>query len=634
MKNGVRIKSLLLTIALATVATVSFGQAPKNDRRALQNPASNKQRTAEAMRTLSAKHEQRREKPRSLFLPRHAGTNDYSSLRAVQASKLLLDSTVVRYNPTLGEEAAEDQNKTVYQYNAAGNMILETIYDWNVATGQWREWENTGYDDRGNTVLSSSKYYYYYYEDLPMEGGHKDEYAYDHLNWKTLETRYDWEDGQWVALNKNVTVYTDNAGSYTEERTTFQWGTGAWRIADKYEATFAGQRQMRSPDSADEYWSGDDFPSLPNAGDYTEKLLTEAWWSDYEGAGNWDNGYKTEYTYDAQGLLTAMIDYWWDSENNAWATQPDSYSSYTVAYIMDGNNNVLSYTKAPVNGYSWDPEKTEYTYDAQNRAITAVSCSYDPYEQQWVNYTGYERAFDGYGNVILNISKSGWDNGSWQYQFKREYAYDASGRQTSYIQTYEYDEYDEYGYKEEYTFDSNGNELSIIRYVYDTATQTFVPLYKGESTYGDVLIYLGGGDYEYNPLTSKESRWENGDWVVEMEYKYEWTFDAANNPLSVEMWEKDGDDWTWYVAMTFYYSQHVITGIQTVSSNRLQVWISGGELKIENAESGANVQLFDISGKLMVSGILSNDKSIRISSLPAGVYFLKAGNQTVKFIKH
>jgi hypothetical protein len=608
----------------------------------MQNPASNEQRTARTEKFSPPK----REKPRSLFLP-NVRANNHSPLRAAQATKLLLDSTVVRINPAIPEEG--ESEKTVYEYNAAGQVILETNYRWDVATEQWKESDNTSYDDRGNIVLSQ------YFE---TEYRRKTEYAYDHLNWQTLSVYYNWEDGQWVGNGyKNITLYTDNAGSYTEERTTFYWENGAWKISDKEAYTYAGQRQMRSPNSSDEEQRNDDFPSLPTLG-YPENLLTEARWHSYNDDGIWGYGNKTEFTrdangriiqikyfdwngntwnepsrekadntYNAQGLLTAVNYYYWDYENNTWATQP-SGSSYTIAYIMDGNN-VASYTKTPfIHG---NYEKAEYTYDAQGRAITAFQYYY--YEQQWVKNSEYKRAFDNYGNVILFAQNSNWYNGAGQSQDTQEYAYDANGRQTmhSYIYTYN-GEYN--GYKNESIFDSNGNETQYIDYDYDAATQTFVPNYKSELTYGDILVNLGDFDNGYNPLTFKESRWENGAWVVEMDGEYRWLFDTANNPLSVEMWEKDGNQSTWYATLTYYYSEHEITtGIKTVSSNRLHVWISGAELKIENAEGGEKVQMFDISGKLMVSGQLSTDKSIRRPSLPAGVYFVKAGNQTAKFIK-
>ncbi|MDR2058334.1 MAG: hypothetical protein LBP83_08685 [Dysgonamonadaceae bacterium] len=103
---------------LAISAAAAFGQAPKTDRQTLHEQA------------LAKQHELRREKPRSLFLPSARG--NVKSLRASQATTFLLDSTVTQMNPTnplVVEEEAGNQ-RTVYSYNAAGNMILEIYYDW------------------------------------------------------------------------------------------------------------------------------------------------------------------------------------------------------------------------------------------------------------------------------------------------------------------------------------------------------------------------------------------------------------------------------------------------------------------------------------------------------------------------
>ena len=59
------------------------------------------------------------------------------------------------------------------------------------------------------------------------------------------------------------------------------------------------------------------------------------------------------------------------------------------------------------------------------------------------------------------------------------------------------------------------------------------------------------------------------------------------------------------------------------------------ELKIENAELkiGETVVIYDITGKITVNCQLSTVNSIDVSHLSSGVYFLKIGNKTAKFVK-
>jgi hypothetical protein len=190
-----------------------------------------------------------------------------------------------------------------------------------------------------------------------------------------------------------------------------------------------------------------------------------------------------------------------------------------------------------------------------------------------------------------------------------------------------------YGKKSEYGYDARGNETSFISYKYDPTAKTYVLQEKYEYTFGDVFIEGLLDDDGDNLLTVKQSRWENGAWVVKMDVKCEWAFDTANNPLSVTVSQKEGDQWIWGGTITWYYSQRKATGIETLSPNGLQVWISGDELKIARYEGSKHVQIFDMSGRLMVSGQWSDRNSIRIAHLPKAVYIVKTGGITAKFIK-
>ncbi|MDR2683579.1 MAG: T9SS type A sorting domain-containing protein, partial [Dysgonamonadaceae bacterium] len=382
------------------------------------------------------------------------------------------------------------------------------------------------------------------------------------------------------------------------------------------------------------------------------------------GALEYTGSFKYDYDFDAHGLLTSEKHYENTAENSDWIL----YGSTTYIYTKDGNGNVLSWEVIPQKiGYA--TEKTEYTYDSQNRAVTAIVYSYDSETQQFVKGSSYERGFDNSGNQIL-ATATYWENGEWTSQHIYEYAYDAAGRQTmySYIDKYKIEGnlIEVYGYKYEYAFDNNGNETLFvnynydeatdefvprdkyesaydtnnnlileINYRYDAATQTLVPNYKDEYTYGDVWVeeVLDGS---YNPLTIKEYMWTGDAWVLVMDGKYDWTFDNAGNPLTMSMSLKNGNEWVWYGTMTWYYSQHVITGIQAPAAAKgLRVRVSNGQLWIESAalKEGDAVQIFDIAGRKASEGSLRNGQSLPVSHLPKGVYIVKVGNQAVKFVK-
>jgi hypothetical protein len=641
-------KILFVSMLLLSMAAASFGQAPKPDRQARTSLASDKQ--TQGM-------QQRKKSP--LLLPhaaRNAETRRSTILRAAQESKLLLDSVV----SVFGEEIM----KTAYVYNAAGKLIFETDYEWNDNTEQWEEEYQTGYDNRGNRILSM-------YRDGSY--GYKTEYACDYLNWQTLEASYEWQNGQWIYKGKTLTSYTDNADSYVETILKYEWNNNEYPY-EMLKNTYSGQRQMLSNDDGNEEFDVHDefeFPALPtpekpfpanlvaeeNRGGYDNDngvfnygskreytSVVDGYIREYKDY-DWDKNSnamvyeittKYDYTFDAQGLLTSVMRYYNSVENSDWVLDEESY---TYSYTKDGNGNVLSWTQASQQE-DYVTRKVEYTYDAQNRALTAIDYRYDYETQHLVKEQSYERNFDAGGNLILS-ALTYWNNDEWDSKYI--YAYDAAGRQTMYSYIYKTSEgnVSVYGYKYEYAFDANGNRILEIEYNYDAATQTFVPNYKSEYTFGNVpIIGVFGNekeDYQYNPLTGKESDWEGNDWVLKEEYECEWTFDAYNNPLTVSVLSKEGDQWILDESITWYYSQHNLSGISVPATVKdLHVRISNGELWIENAalKEGDTVQIFNIAGRKTIESKQRNGQSIAVSHLPKGVYFVNVNGKTVKIIKN
>jgi hypothetical protein len=714
-------KILFVWMLLLSVATVGFGQAPKQDRQERTGLASDKQ---------TQRMQQRKKSP--LRLPHTAGNAEMrrsTVLRAAQESKLLLDSVVTQMNP---EYETEGNSKNAYVYNAAGKLILETENDdWDANTGQWESESQIGYDDRGNEILYM---YLYDYESEPY--GSKTEYAYDHLNWPILYERYSLQDGQWVGFydGKGLTSFTDNADSYVKTLWQYYWDNDAWRPFEMHENTYSGQRQMFLPNDENEEVRYEDveFPALPTAEKlFPANLLAEEIRREYDNDnGVFNYGWKREYTvvdgyireykdyswnknskamvytgsikydytFDA-GLLNVAMRYYNSAENSDWVL--DEYGSYTFSYTKDSNGNVLSWTRTR-QSEAYASEKVEYTYDAQNRALTAIDSRYDYETQQFIKELSYERAFDADGNPIL-ATRTHWNNDEWMFKRIYEYAYDAAGRQTmsSFIdQTksegdvsgyggkfecefdangnlileiyYDYDAatdafipsyksecefdansnlilyiyYNDYdadtdtfipNYKYEYEFDANGNRILEIYYDdYDAATQTFVSGSKYEYTFGDVPVDMFG-EREYNPLTVKEYDWDGNDWVLEMDGKYVWTFDDAQNPLTVSMSAKAGNEWIWVGTMTWYYSLHNISGISAPAAVKdLHVWISNGELWMDNTavKDGDTVQIFNIAGRKAIESKQRNGQSISVSHLPKGIYLVRVNGRTGKTIKN
>jgi beta-glucanase (GH16 family) len=75
-----------------------------------------------------------------------------------------------------------------------------------------------------------------------------------------------------------------------------------------------------------------------------------------------------------------------------------------------------------------------------------------------------------------------------------------------------------------------------------------------------------------------------------------------------------------------------------IAENKIQVYVDDYELKIQNYKLTENdvVEIFDISGRVVESMHalhLMESLTINVSALPQGIYFIKIGNKTAKFIK-
>ena len=79
------------------------------------------------------------------------------------------------------------------------------------------------------------------------------------------------------------------------------------------------------------------------------------------------------------------------------------------------------------------------------------------------------------------------------------------------------------------------------------------------------------------------------------------------------------------------------TGIEELQGNKLQVFPNPttGELRIMNNEQLTmnNIEIYDIFGRNVFNFQLSTFNSIDVSHLSPGMYFLKIGNKTAKFVK-
>ena len=76
------------------------------------------------------------------------------------------------------------------------------------------------------------------------------------------------------------------------------------------------------------------------------------------------------------------------------------------------------------------------------------------------------------------------------------------------------------------------------------------------------------------------------------------------------------------------------TGLQNVAEDTdFNIKYDGSMLMVEGCGNGANMLIYDISGRPVMNKRINNSAEISTSQLSAGVYILKINNKTFKFSK-
>ena len=91
-----------------------------------------------------------------------------------------------------------------------------------------------------------------------------------------------------------------------------------------------------------------------------------------------------------------------------------------------------------------------------------------------------------------------------------------------------------------------------------------------------------------------------------------------------------------YQVASVSFAQGEPTGISsatTEAQQTLQLNVVSSSLQFRGCQPGTDITIYDVSGKTVRQEVLPSDGTISIVGLPAGIYVLKAGSASVKFLK-
>lgn len=310
---------------------------------------------------------------------------------------------------------------------------------------------------------------------------------------------------------------------------------------------------------------------------------------DYEwldAKGEWTISDSTYYTYN-DGLMVQEDYYWWDEVNQEWD------HDYISMYFYNGDELVDSIVETVWNGADYDNSYKEvYLYAGGKFA------QYDTYD---------------------------WETDSWVQDEKYTYTWDGDKLSEILIQLNDPIVKELINSeKHTYTWQPNGNLNEEIDYEWDTDLSDWIESTKLDGTYDNMYAY------EDLVLPFALEGEESGNPDMFFAHKVDTVF--FYEPVVTK-------EWTKIMRMNFYYSTFVGLNDTPDSYSDVKVYPNPvrTELNIEN-EGAAQIFILDVSGKVLSDKMIQERGRVDVSSLDAGIYFVKiitsSGKESMsKFIK-
>lgn len=232
--------------------------------------------------------------------------------------------------------------------------------------------------------------------------------TYDGFSRPSTSTSQAWQTGVWA--NETMSTFTYDVSGNAIELLLEKWQTGAWVNFSKTTMTYTGGRIATS---------------------------TSQLWQ----ASAWENAAKTTFTYDGLGHLTETLMQNWQS--NAWV------NSMRFTSTFDGSGRETSSITQMWSGSDWtNTYKDEYSYDGSGHEILTITSMWagalwmatdadtSKYSGDYLaetvrhgiltnmlNRTRY--MYDGFGNLIEDISDNAMVGDPWNNQSRNVYVYES-----------------------------------------------------------------------------------------------------------------------------------------------------------------------------------------------------------------
>ncbi|MCX7743944.1 MAG: T9SS type A sorting domain-containing protein [Flavobacteriales bacterium] len=364
----------------------------------------------------------------------------------------------------------------------------------------------------------------------------------------------------------------------------------------------------------------------------------------------WENSYRTQYSYDANGWLIEEVNQTWNGAS--WD------NDYKYSYTRNGVGLATEKLNLYWNGASWQNYgRILYSYNTNNLIDVYTSLSWNNGTLTWDPDFRFLYQYDSYGNCNLFINQD-WNGSNWLNDYKSN-RYFIAYNKFHYGYSYDWDNISNswiYNTKDTVLF-TGSNTTEEYHYNWDNISSSWKNDYKNLLTYTPSNIIL-----QLTQIT-----WDNINSLWINNYRYAYTVDAQENYSSYleESWDDITSTWvnsfksTYFFNsenyQTYYKNENWNTGLsQWVNDYQRYFWYEANpfasivdvsnkyQLKVyPNPSSDVailnfsiskpesiTINIFNLSGSLVYQKQLTNSVGdithiIHISELSSGTYILQ-----------
>jgi hypothetical protein len=320
---------------------------------------------------------------------------------------------------------------------------------------------------------------------------------------------------------------------------------------------------------------------------------------------------KYDYLYNSLGQNTSVIYYTWNN----------SLLKYEKVSKMDYSYNDKGLCNLDQKSL-WDKDlklfvlsrKNDFNYDEYNQQLISNAFAWNGTDKNWVHYAKYdfENTYNGQklASTILfeNLLK----------KEKYVFTYDTNGL-TSTIYSSWNNSFGRWDIrkKEEYTYDSESNLTKMQSFSYSALSVGGMGWIISDAA----VIYLYNNTYTTNQLIIPHN-YIFPKMFLPSDFKVNHMITKINLPNEI--------------FLRYYYSSMEVTGINDLEALKTTIFPNPATdfLNIQwiGNQHSLNVELVDISGKKVFTGMIENNSKLPIQVYPKGLYLINISdnNKTIK----